>query len=56
MEPSWASKIDPGSPRWFQDPAKMGLNLGPKKSNFEVQVGVHLGKVLGPPRRARIDF
>ena len=43
MEPSWASKSDPGSPGWLQDPPKLEANLGPKKSNFEAKVGLHFG-------------
>ena len=47
MEPSWASKIDPGSPGWPQDPPKAEPNLDPINSNFEAQVGLHFGGGLG---------
>ena len=47
MGPSWPSKIDPGSPRWLQDPPKMESNLGVKKLNFGGQVGLHFGGGLG---------
>ena len=41
MEPSWASKVDPGSPRWPQDPPKSEPNLHPINHSFEAQVGLH---------------
>ena len=47
MEPSWASKIDPGSPRWPQDPPKSEPNLDPINRHFEAQVGLHFGGGLG---------
>ena len=43
MEPSWASKIDPGSPGWPQDPPKSEPNLDPINRHFEAQVGLHFG-------------
>ena len=47
MESSWASKIDPGSPGWPQDPPKSEPNLDPINRNFEAQVGLHFGGGLG---------
>ena len=47
MEPNWASKIDPGSPGWLQDPPELEPNLGPKKQNFEAQVVLHFWGGLG---------
>ena len=47
MEPSWASKIDPGSPGWPQDPPKSEPNLDPINRHFEAQVGLHFGGGLG---------
>ena len=40
MEPSWASKIDPGLPGWPQDPPKSEPNLDPINRHFEAQVGL----------------
>ena len=47
MEPSWASKIDPGSLEWPQDPPKSEPNLDPINRHFEGQVGLHFGGGLG---------
>ena len=47
MEPSWASKIDPGSLGWPQDPPKSEPNLDPINRYFETQVGLHFGGGLG---------
>ena len=56
MEPSWASKIDPGSPGWPQDPPKSEPNLDPINRNFEAQVGLHFGGVLAAMWRHRALF
>ena len=56
MEPSWASKIDPGSPGWRQDPPKSEPNLDSINRNFETQVGLHFGGVLAAMWRHRALF
>ena len=43
MEPCWASKIDHGSPGWFQDPPKSEPNLDRINHHFEARVGLHFG-------------